>query len=197
MGNLWSVKSAVEHLGVAVEVSSDPSQIKTASHVVLPGVGSYRVAMNTIENLGLTDSLREFAENENRQLLGICLGMQLLGSYGSEDGGADGLGLLPMRIDLLANSDHINLPLPHVGFNSVHFSDQVGLFSGLPQDGDFYFVHSYAAHEVGVVDRVGQTTYGETFVSALELGNICGTQFHPEKSQSNGLLLLRNFFHKS
>lgn len=197
MGNLWSVKSAVEHLGVAVEVSSDPRKIKTTSHAILPGVGSYRVAMSTIKQLGLADSLHDFVENENRQLLGICLGMQLLGIYGSEDGGANGLGLLPMRIDLLANSERTNLPLPHVGFNSVRFSDQVGLFSGLPQDGDFYFVHSYAAHEVGTVDRMGQTTYGETFVSALELGNICGTQFHPEKSQSNGLLLLRNFFNKS
>ena len=198
MGNLGSLLNMFKRLGVNASIESDPVVIGQAKKLILPGVGAFDAAMMRINSLsGLREILEYKARVEKVPILGVCLGMQLLGIYGSEDGGANGLGLLPMRIDLLANSERSNLPLPHVGFNSVRFSDQVGLFSGLPQDGDFYFVHSYAAHEVGIVDRMGQTTYGETFVSALELGNICGTQFHPEKSQSNGLLLLRNFFNKS
>jgi len=117
--------------------------------------------------------------------------MQILFAQGVEHGNHDGVGVWDATVEKLEAPI-----LPHMGWNTVSAGTGSSLFKGVENE-SFYFVHSYAAHEVGIVDRMGQTTYGETFVSALELGNICGTQFHPEKSQSNGLLLLRNFFNKS
>lgn len=194
MGNLRSVRSATEYLGIKTEISSDLSTIRDSTHVILPGVGSFRVAAANLEHSGIADVIRHFAKNESRRLLGICLGMQLLGSDSTEDGGASGLGLIPLNVGLIGHASAEKLTLPHVGWNSVHTVSQTGLFTDIHQDSHFYFVHSYAVKGSISTDNLGTTKYGEVFISALQYENISATQFHPEKSQSNGLRLLRNFF---
>lgn len=193
MGNLWSVQSAVQHLGIRCRTTRDPNEILSASHLILPGVGSFRLAMTRLEQHGLAEAIREYVRLGRGRLLGICLGMQLLAAEGTEDGRTDGLGLLPQTVRLLKSGPGSNLKLPHVGFNTVTFSESRGLFSHIGQDSSFYFVHSYALEHVPINGTVGLTTYGKTFLAAVQFENVMGTQFHPEKSQSNGLKLLRNF----
>tara|TARA_Y100000758_G_C15877351_1_gene358986 strand:- start:321 stop:695 length:375 start_codon:yes stop_codon:yes gene_type:complete len=121
------------------------------------------------------------------------MGMQLLGSYGTEDGGAVGLGLISNRVERFDKEELNGNKIPHVGFNVVNFSDRKGLFKDFPKSSDFYFTHSYRMLVDGISGRYATCVYGEEFLAAFQVNNICGTQFHPEKSQTNGLLLLRNF----
>lgn len=197
MGNTWSVKSAIQHLGVEAVITNDPDEISAASHVVLPGVGSFSKAMTYLETSGLADSLKDFVRVGGGHLLGICLGMQLLAVSGTEHGNSQGLGLIPLQVDRFAFAPAESLPLPHVGFNSVNFTETVGLFADLKSVCDFYFVHSYRMVPPSSAFRGGVSRYGETFLSAIEYANVAGTQFHPEKSQANGLMLLKNFLSKN
>lgn len=196
MGNLWSVKSALEYIGAVVEVSADPREVERSSWIVLPGVGSFFKAMETLRNTRLDSAIITAVQEKGAKILGICLGMQLLGSSSTEDGYCEGLGLVPGSVDRFKREVLGDLKIPHIGFNTVRFSENYGLFSGLPSECDFYFVHSYRMlpDAVSAQDsRIGLCDYGETFLAAFECGNICATQFHPEKSQTNGLRLLRNF----
>jgi glutamine amidotransferase len=193
MGNIWSVQSAVNFLGVTCEVISEPDHIDDASHVILPGVGSFRVAMETLRSRGMVDGVVDWVRKGNGCLLGICLGMQLLARESDEDGVTEGFGFLHQRVEYFrSDSDH-SLRIPHVGFNSLTFEEPEGIFSGLESGCDFYFVHSYRISDQASGGRRGYTTYGEPFLAAIELENVWGAQFHPEKSQSNGLRLLSNF----
>lgn len=191
MGNIRSLSAAVEHLGRDVVVSGDPGDIASAGTVLLPGVGSFPSAMAVIERRGLNQALRDVISGGNSKLLGICLGMQLLMESSNEGEGATGLGLVQGSVERFpARRD---LPVPHIGFNSVHAPSGSVLFNGLSTATDFYFVHSYRAVAAGVGAVVATSHYGEDFVAAIESGNVYGTQFHPEKSQTNGLRLLANF----
>lgn len=196
MGNTWSVRSAVQHLGVPATISGDSDAIARASHLILPGVGSFAKAMDNLTRSGIADSVKQFAKQGNGYLLGICLGMQLLGKSGTEDGISRGLGLLPFTVERFQEAPRLGLALPHVGFNSVRFSDSNGLFSDLEPVSDFYFVHSYRVARPSNWSHIGVCRYGEEFLAAAEIANVCGTQFHPEKSQANGLRLLKNFLSK-
>lgn len=190
MGNLWSVASALRFLGCEPCMSDDPQQVCAAPVLLLPGVGSFRRAMQALDSRGLSDALREAVRQRGAKLLGICLGMQLLAERGSEDGVSDGLGLVPGQVDRF---DAAGVKVPHIGFNSVRHAPGSRLFSGVDNPADFYFVHSFRLCERSGPGLYASTTHGEEFVSAYEHGNVFGTQFHPEKSQTNGLRLLRNF----
>ncbi len=195
-GNLRSVQQALLHLGAQVEMVSDPDRLVGFSHVVLPGVGSFRRAMASIVERGLDQLLRQRVA-EGVPLLGICLGMQLLASRSSEDGETPGLGLIEGDVDRFAfDSASAGLKIPHVGFAAVKPSSQSRLFSGFGSDVDFYFTHSYRL-QCKRPDSVASTAWhGETYVAAVEQGALAGTQFHPEKSQANGLRLLANFLER-
>lgn len=193
MGNLWSVESAVNFLGVPCEVITQPDHLDGASHVILPGVGSFRLAMETLAGRGMVEGLKSWVQTGVGCLLGICLGMQLLASESEEDGTTKGFGFFDSRVERFRHSADSHLQIPHVGFNSVTFEEPQGIFAGLKSGCDFYFVHSYRLDVRGTRGRTGLTTYGETFLAAAQLDNVWGVQFHPEKSQSNGLQLLRNF----
>lgn len=197
MGNTWSVRSAVQHLGIPATISDDPELIAAASHLILPGVGSFAKAMKNLTKSGIAESIKHFVERGNGYLLGICLGMQLMGASGTEDGFTPGLGLLPFTVERFQEVPGQELTLPHVGFNSVHFSDSDGLFSSLDLVSDFYFVHSFRVARPSSWSHIGVSKYGEEFLAAAEIANVCGVQFHPEKSQSNGLKLLKNFLCKN
>jgi glutamine amidotransferase len=190
MGNLFSVASALRYLGCDPQVTDDPLVVGNAAHVILPGVGSFRLAMERLRAKGLDDALRECVRS-GRHLLGICLGMQLLGASSTEDGDTAGLGIIPNSVQLFSES--VGVKIPHVGFNEIVPTKQSGLFERLPDHPFFYFVHSYRM-SIGALDCTYATSdYGERFLAAFDMGNVCGTQFHPEKSQANGLQLLRNF----
>jgi len=193
IGNIDSVERALRYLGVPYHTISDPVALSAATHVVLPGVGAYRAGMEALRAHGLVEPLRELAEAGNTRIIGVCLGMQLLGTY-SEEGDCEGLGLLPFRVERMQADPAAGLKVPHVGYASVQGYRPEGLFAGFGERADFYFTHSYAVRDVGAPCNPGLCVHGEPFVAAFDAGSICGAQFHPEKSQDNGLRLLKNFF---
>lgn len=191
MGNLWSVANAIRYLKADPIISSDPEAVAQADLLVLPGVGSFRKAMAMLREKGLDEAILYAVKERGSRLLGICLGMQLLGSHGTEDGETPGLGLVPNRVEKFS-ADEIN-KVPHIGFNSVQISSASGIFKGLAINSDFYFVHSYRMLTDGLNGHIATCRHGIDFLAAFQQGNVCGTQFHPEKSQTNGLIILKNF----
>jgi imidazole glycerol-phosphate synthase subunit HisH len=193
IGNLWSVSSALHYLGYDSVVSSTPSEIANADVIILPGVGSFRKAMLALRNSRLDEAILEAVSGKGRKIIGICLGMQLLAIHSTEDGETEGLGLISTQVEQF-NIDSIGrLKVPHIGFNEVRSQEQSILFKGIAPSSDFYFVHSYRLLAGGLPGRHGICHYGQDFLAAYEHENIFATQFHPEKSQTNGLKLLKNF----
>ena len=193
MGNICSVVSAFDYLGCEALVTSDPNQIADADMLILPGVGSFRKAMDCLRERELDRALSHAVLNRGSKILGICLGMQLLGERGFEDGETPGLGLIPATIQRFSVEEVNGSKIPHVGFNSVKVPPASRLMAGLAADADFYFVHSYRMLPAGLPGLAAHCVYGIEFLAAYEQANIFATQFHPEKSQSNGLVLLKNF----
>ena len=193
MGNVWSVISALKYLGATVELVRDPKVLARAEVMILPGVGSFRKGMENLKESGMDEAIRLAVTANNARVLGICLGMQLLGSQSTEGGKTAGLGLIANRVESFTAYELGLNKIPHVGFNLVYFNEQKGLFEDLPEPSDFYFTHSYRMLVDNIEGRYATCSYGIEFLAAFEIGNICGAQFHPEKSQTNGLILLRNF----
>lgn len=195
-GNLRSAEQAMLHLGATVKIVTDPDQLIGFSHLLLPGVGSFRRAMLSMKSRGLDQVLRQRVA-EGVPLLGICLGMQLLASRSSEDGETPGLGLISADVDRFGFDPAITgLKIPHVGFDSVLPVAESHLFAGLGAEVDFYFTHSYRLSCNGADLIAASSWHGEPYVAAVEQGIVAGTQFHPEKSQANGLRLLANFLER-
>lgn len=193
MGNLRSVQNAVTFLGKEARVSGDPAVVAGSSKLILPGVGSFRRAMENIRSRGLFDALSDAVLLRHVPVLGICLGMQLFASYGHEDGGADGLGWIPGEVVPFRFKDS-SIRVPHIGFNSVQaVSPSSQLFGYLSEPTDFYFVHSYHLQCVKSQDVAAWCDYHGRIVAGVEKDNVFGAQFHPEKSQANGLTVLSRF----
>lgn len=190
MGNIRSVYSTLKYLGVdEVTFSSDEQSLVAADKIILPGVGSFAMAMKRIREKGLEPVLNELAIQQQRPLLGICLGMQLMGSFSPEDGDTAGLNFVEGTLAKFADT---GLSIPHVGFNQVSTVAGSRLYAGLPAQPDFYFVHSYRMQTDADINA-SFCSYGENFVASFEKDNLAGVQFHPELSQQNGLHLLKNF----
>lgn len=196
MGNIWSVISALKYLGVETEFVSSPEKIEESEFLILPGVGSFSKGMRELKSRGIDQAIMAALQNNNAKILGICLGMQLMGSYGTENGRTAGLGLISNGVELFTQDELKVDKIPHVGFNSISFNEGKGLFDGLPKLADFYFTHSYRMLVERLEGQYATCNHGIEFLAAFELGNICGAQFHPEKSQTNGLIFLRNFLQK-
>ena len=193
MGNIKSISSAFKYLDVHnLVVSSEYDVIKQADKILLPGVGSFVKAMEQINKLELHKVLDEVALEDKKPLLGICLGMQLLCKSSEEDGGAMGLGYIEAEC---RKFNIANLKVPHVGFNQVVTNPNAKLYDGFLGENDFYFTHSYRLQSTNDINQ-SICNYGEDFIASYEQGNIVGTQFHPELSQTNGLRLLKNFIEK-
>ncbi|MGD2027282.1 MAG: imidazole glycerol phosphate synthase subunit HisH [Anaerolineales bacterium] len=189
VGNLHSVRKAVEYVGGDVVVTGDAETIMRAEKVILPGVGAFQDGMVGLQSRGLTQILLD-AVKQGKLLLGICLGMQLLFSESEEQGAHQGLDLISGKVVLF---DQPGIKVPQIGWNQVAASKPSALLHGI-QEGDYvYFNHSYYCipEEDGVA--LTRTDYGSSFVSAVEKNNIYGVQFHPEKSQRVGLKILKNF----
>ncbi len=195
MGNIWSVANALNYVGAKVVVSSDPDLIVNARKLILPGVGSFRRAMEVLREKSLDQAIVEAVLKKGSDILGICLGMQLMGTAGSEDGETIGLSLIPERVDKFSELELNHRKIPHIGFNQVNSSEESKLFSDIPSESDFYFVHSYRILPNNLNGAVSLCNYGVNFVAGYENGNIFAAQFHPEKSQGNGLRLISNYMH--
>ncbi len=195
MGNVWSVVSALKYLGAEVDLVKDPDLLSNYRYLVLPGVGSFKKGMERLRQGALDQAIVDCVKHYGANILGICLGMQLLVSKGMEHGETDGLGLLPGVVDRFTKTELQGNKIPHVGFNAIKISKSSGLFTDIPDYSNFYFTHSYRLLATNVpVTRSALCSYGIDFLAAFEVDNICGAQFHPEKSQTNGLIMLRNFF---
>lgn len=188
-----SVKKTLDFIGAESEITADKDKIKNASHVILPGVGSFGDAMASMAERGLVDTVREAALS-GKPFLGICLGLQLLFAESDESPAVPGLGVLDGKISLIPKND--GLKVPHMGWNSVEIKQNLGIFKGIPNGSYFYFVHSFYLNGANADDVAGTTQYGTEIQCAVEKGNLCATQFHPEKSGEIGLMLLKNFLAK-
>lgn len=197
MGNLYSVIGAFEYIGANVEIIHEPEQIIKHTNLILPGVGSFRMGMDNLSNRGLDVAIIDSVLNKKAKILGICLGMQLLGFSSTEDGYTAGLGLLPNKVEEFNSAELNGKKLPHIGFNSIYFENKSSFFGNLPNMPDFYFIHSYRMIPNAKQKNYATCNYGIDFLAAIKFENIYGAQFHPEKSQTNGLTLLKNFLIES
>jgi glutamine amidotransferase len=185
---LRSVEKAFAATGCEAVVSGDESVLRAAERLVLPGVGAFAACMNALSERGFDRLVRERV-SEGTPLLGVCVGMQLLFEESDEFGSTLGLGLLQGRVRRFNDE----LVVPHVGWNRVYQRGQHELFADVGDKSFFYFVHSYYCEPVEESVVAGETEYGVNYASVVAHKNICGVQFHPEKSQDAGLRLLRNF----
>lgn len=194
-GNLASVARAVRHLGADCQVTRDLEVIAGAQRVIFPGVGAAGAAMNSLRKLSLDQALRG-AVDSGKPVLGICLGTQIVFQSSQEDL-ATCLGLIPGQVvrfpEAMRGEDGLTLKVPHMGWNQVRWEKAHPVFAGVPQDAEFYFVHSFYPQPEGDEFTVGSTEYGLTFASVVARGNLVATQFHPEKSGRPGLNILENF----
>jgi glutamine amidotransferase len=187
--NIRSVANAFKFLGMDMTLATSPDEIRDAEKIILPGVGAFAPGMNNLRAGGFVEFLEERAA-AGVPILGICLGMQFLLDASEEDGEHAGLGLIPgrcVRFD-------IDEKVPHMGWNQLHHADTHPLMAGIPSGQSYtYFVHSFHASHVPEGDIIAKTDYGYEYPSIIGRDNVMGVQFHPEKSQSVGLRLLKNF----
>lgn len=190
VGNTCSVKNAFEKFDECeILLTDEASKIASADALILPGVGAYRDAVAALENKKLVNLLEKEAFSKKKPFLAICLGMQLLFESSEEGGDFKGLGWIPGRV---VRFNVPNLHVPHFGWNDVRVNIPTSLFSGLPENPNFYFAHSYHA-KCDEKYIVASCDYGVQVPAVVQNNNIVGMQFHPEKSHTNGLLMLKNF----
>lgn len=189
-GNIKSVEKALQLLGEETVLTRDRDTILSADHVILPGVGAFGDAMANLEKYGLVEVIREVVKQQI-PFLGICLGLQLLFESSEETPGVEGLGILKGKILRIPETE--GLKIPHMGWNSLHLQNQGRLFANIPEDTYVYFVHSYylQAKDPFIVKAV--CSYGTQIHASVEQGNVFACQFHPEKSSTWGLEILKNF----
>ena len=191
MGNLRSVQKALEHVGTEALVTSNAEEIGQAEKIILPGVGAFGDAMRELRARNLVEPIKEQIE-AGKPFLGICLGLQLLFEVGKEGGDHEGLGVIPGSVVRFPKFDE--LKVPHMGWNQVGIAkDGCPLLNGVPEDAHFYFVHSYYVEPTNESDIWLSCDYGLTFCASVWRENVFATQFHPEKSQKDGLQILKNF----
>ena len=198
-GNLKSVSKAVELASNNILNKSDikiinsANELKNFDKIVLPGQGSFKQCYQSLLSIdGIIDELTSAVLEKQKPILGICVGMQLFSSFGEEDGGSKGFDWIKGKVNKINLTDK-NLKLPHMGWNNISINQKSKLFSGIENESHFYFVHSFAFDVENDQFISATTNYSTAIVSAVEKDNIFGTQFHPEKSQANGIKILENF----
>ena len=193
MGNLLSVKKKLDRLNQNTKISSDPREILAAGKIILPGVGHFQNAMKNLHEFGLQAVLNEAVLEKKTPVFGICLGMQLMAKH-SEEGDSEGLGWVDAEVVKFNVKDKLIYKIPHTGWNQIESKKESKLMEGIPEQSEFYFVHSYHLKLPEDSSDVLNITYYEyPFVSAIEKRNILGVQYHPEKSHSMGEMMLKNF----
>jgi imidazole glycerol-phosphate synthase subunit HisH len=184
-GNIHSIKKAIERAGGTVKIVNNEDELNSVDKIVIPGVGSFKDAMNELEKYKLLEPLKKAIQTKTT--LGICLGMQILSSFGFEYGKAEGLDVIKAEVRPVI----VDAKVPHMGFNTIDIVKSNSLLNGL-EDEEFYFMHSYEV--VNYTDISSLTDYaGHKFVSSIQKSHIYGVQFHPEKSREAGIKLFKNF----
>jgi len=191
MSNLGSIKSSIEECGASAYISDNPGDFKNAERIILPGVGAFPDGMKNLRERKWIEPLKNEVLINKIPLLGICLGMQLLASFGFEVEKTEGLDFVKGNVVKFISQNGERIP--HVGWNEIHKQKSSIIFEGLADKTDFYFVHSFHLSPYNNDDIIAFTPYCGNFVSAIEHQNIFGVQFHPEKSQKAGFRLLKNF----
>ncbi len=191
VGNLGSFGSAMSKLNLNFKICKNHHDLKDVNKLILPGVGAFSDFMSKIKKKKIDKVIKEKI-NSNVKILGICLGFQVFFSDSEEHGKSEGLNILEGKIESI-NKLGKNIRIPHVGWNSCKFIKQNILFDGIKNNSDFYFSHSFYLNKCSTSIKIGETNYHKKFVSVVNFKNIYGVQFHPEKSQLNGLKLLKNF----
>ena len=198
-GNLKSVSKAVELASnnilnkSDVKIINSANELKNFDKIVLPGQGSFKQCYQSLLSIdGIVDELNSAVLEKQKPILGICVGMQLFSSFGEEDGGSKGFDWIKGKVNRINLTDK-NLKLPHMGWNNISINKTSKLFSGIESESHFYFVHSFAFDVENDQFISATTNYSTEIISAVEKDNIFGTQFHPEKSQANGIKILENF----
>ena len=188
-GNILSLKNIILKFSKNVSIGNNDNNILNATHIFLPGVGSYSQVMQNVKNRVNIKLLKKKLLGNEAMFLGICVGMQVLSDYGYENDKSEGLSLIKGSVKKMETKE----VLPHVGWNSINLNKNSKLLNQIPNKSDFYFTHSYSYHLEDNSSVISNTNYGLSFPSIINKFNIYGTQFHPEKSQSNGIKLIKNF----
>jgi len=198
-GNLKSAAKALEvaasniNKSFKIAVTSDPKIIKQSDKIVLPGQGSFRDCYLGIKRIsGLDEALNEFVLEKKKPILGICVGMQLFAKIGYESQETKGFGWIDAEVRKINNMNK-KIKLPHMGWNEIELKEDCFIFSNIKNKSHFYFIHSYEFMTKQKDCVAATTNYGNSIIASVEKENIVGTQFHPEKSQKNGLIILENF----
>jgi len=192
IGNVGSVKRAINHFGYQAIISNKHEDIISASHLILPGVGSFDEGMKKIHDNQIADILIEAATIKSTPVLGICLGMHLLATKGYENNKeTNGLNIIPGLVNKLKKSSEFKLP--HIGWNQIKIKKKNKIFKNILDNTDFYFVHSYEFICEDELNNIGTSTYCSEFTSVINHKNVFGVQFHPEKSLDHGLQIIKNF----
>lgn len=186
-GNLFSVKNALDFIGVESVITNNPEDLSSADKLILPGVGAFPTAMEMLTQSGLIAPIKEQVAI-GKPLLGICLGMQILFDRGSEFSSCDGLGFIEGSVDLIQTA----LKIPHMGYNELEFNSNSPILGGLSEGDCVYFVHSYMANTPSE-NVIAYSDYGVKVPAIVQKANVYGCQFHPEKSGNVGLQIMRNF----
>jgi len=195
-GNISSVINSFSEVAndkVNLEVTSDLNKIKSSDKIVLPGQGSFKSCVDALNNInGLVNTLNEFAINDKKPLLGICVGLQMFADIGYEETETKGLGWIPGKVSKIDNQNR-KYKLPHIGWNQINIVSNSKIFKNIENNSHMYFVHSYEfiPEDKNVISAT--TDYSSNIVCAVEKENIFGTQFHPEKSDKTGLKIIDNF----
>ena len=193
-GNVGSVYNVLKFLGYDVIISNNKADIQNSSHLILPGVGAFKSSIKKILDTIPMDTLEEEVLKKGKPFLGICVGMQVLADSGDEGGESQGLGWISGVIEKIKTDQ---APLPHIGWNNIEVTQETEVFNGLKNINDFYFVHSYAFCKIKEENILAKVEYESSIVAAVNKDNIYGVQFHPEKSQRAGQLILKNFLNIS
>lgn len=192
-GNVRAIGNIYDNFKIPYEIINQPSHLTDFNKVILPGVGAFDETMKMLNDSGFKEELNKVALIDQKPVLGICVGMQILAN-GSEEGSLSGLGWIPGKVKKIDKTTIKNKPkLPHLGWNSIQVQQSFKIFEDIDEEEGFYFIHSYyfeCSHHQNIL---ATTNYGVDFSSAIVQGNIFGVQFHPEKSHSNGIRLLKNF----
>jgi imidazole glycerol-phosphate synthase subunit HisH len=192
MGNLLSVYNAIDYLGSSVKICKHPEDLAHVDRIIIPGVGAFKDCIDKINETGFSEALNKEVLKNAKPTMGICLGMQVMGKRSFEGGEFAGLGWFDADIVRLRPSDP-TLRVPNIGWNTIKFNKEVPLFKGLPEEPDFYLVHSYYFKVNDANDVVATYDYNYDVTASILKDNIFATQFHPEKSQDFGLRILSNF----
>lgn len=192
MGNLGSIKRSLDLIGVSSIISDKPKVLSGIDKLILPGVGHFGNAVKQLNEKNLFDFIREMVEIKKVPILGICLGMQLMAKF-SEEGNMNGLGWIDATVVKFDIKDTLRYKIPHIGWHKLIKNEDSALVKDINPMDEFYFVHSYHMKVNSNKVVIAESKYEEIFTSAISSNNVFGVQFHPEKSHSQGDLLLRNF----